>query len=100
MPKVERLRYILLKAVRWWLELIGVEITNHMIISPHDLFQIIEITQEGVVTSEAMPQDKIILYVVQKYGEQPLKYFNDYKRLKIVHLKTGTVKDLKLAIDF
>lgn len=71
-----------------------------MIISSNDLFVLLEINADAATTSEPMTLENITANVVAKYGDQPLKYFNEYKRLKVVHLKTGNVKDIKLAIDF
>jgi hypothetical protein len=71
-----------------------------MFISENDNYQIIEINNDGSTISEVMTFPECTLYVIEKYKDQPLVYFNEYKRLKIIHLKTGTVKDVKLKIDF
>lgn len=71
-----------------------------MITTPLDLYVLLEVNQEGVTTSEAMDEAAMSAYIVNKYGDQPLRYFNDYKRLKVVHLKTGKVKDAALQILF
>lgn len=96
------MRQTTLRIAGRFLHKIGIQIIKPgtMVISPNDLFVVLEINNEGASTTEPMTQDNIVAHVALKYGEQPLKYFNEYKRLKIVHLKTGTVKDLKLAIDF
>jgi hypothetical protein len=47
-----------------------------------------------------MDEAALSAYIVNKYGDQPLRYFNDYKRLKVIHLKTGKVKDAALRIEF
>ena len=74
--------------------------SKHMIINSTDLFVCLEINNEEAKTSEPMTKDNLINHVVLKYGDQPLRYFNDYKRLKAIHLKSGVVKDLKVTIDF
>jgi hypothetical protein len=71
-----------------------------MLISESDNYQIIEINNDGSTLSEVMTLPECSKYITDKYKDQPLAYFNEYKRLKIIHLKTGTVKDLKLQIDF
>jgi hypothetical protein len=47
-----------------------------------------------------MTMENLINHVVLKYGDQPLRYFNDYKRIKVIHLKSGMVKDMKVTIEF
>jgi hypothetical protein len=71
-----------------------------MIVSSSDNFVLLEVNQEAVTTSEAMHQEALEAYIAQKYGDQPLRYFNEYKRLKVIHLKSGKIKDAKLKIDF
>jgi hypothetical protein len=71
-----------------------------MIVNSTDLFVLMEVTQDGVTTSEPMQQDALSAYIAQKYGDQPLRYFNEYKRLKVIHLKSGKIKDAAVQIDF
>ncbi len=73
---------------------------NKMIISENDNYQIIEINNEGSSLSSTMTLPECSAYITNKYKEQPLAYFNEYKRLKIIHLKSGTIKDVKLQIEF
>ena len=84
-----------------WLKYIGIEIQKPepMIYSENDLFVLVEINNDGAVTSPSMTLPEINQHVVKTYGEQPLRYFNEYKRLKIIHLKSGTVRDLAVKID-
>lgn len=71
-----------------------------MLFNTADNYQIVEINNEGSTLSEVMNLDECSKYIITKYKDQPLMYFNEYKRLKIIHLKTGTVKDVSLQIDF
>jgi hypothetical protein len=71
-----------------------------MITTPQDLYVLIEVNQEGVTSSEPMDEAAMLANIVNKYGDQPLRYFNDYKRLKVIHLKSGKVKDAALRIEF
>jgi hypothetical protein len=71
-----------------------------MIINSTDLFVLIEINNDDVKTTEPMTMDNLVSHASIKYGDQPLRYFNEHKRLKAIHLKSGMVKDLKLTIEF
>lgn len=71
-----------------------------MITTPQDLYVLLEVNQEGVTSSEPMDESAMLANIVNKYGDQPLRYFNDYKRLKVIHLKSGKVKDAALRIEF
>ena len=73
---------------------------KNMIINSTDLFVCLEINNDEAKTSEPMTMDNLINHVVLKYGDQPLRYFNDYKRIKVIHLKSGMVKDMKVTIEF
>jgi hypothetical protein len=84
------------------LKIMGIEVIKptKMIYNYTDAFILLEINVDDIVKSEPMNLEELSKYVFSKYGEQPLSYFNEYKRLKIVHLKTGTVKNLELKVDF
>jgi hypothetical protein len=68
--------------------------------NPNDLYVLLEINQEDVKKTAPMELDKLTDYITAQYGEQPLRYFNDYRRLKIIHLKTGEVRTAKVTIQF
>lgn len=70
-----------------------------MVISENDLFVLVEINNDGAVTSPSLPLREMNKHILDKYGDQPLRYFNEYKRLKLIHLKSGTIKDLAVKID-
>ena len=86
------------RITRW----LGIEIIKpkKMIVNYTDNFVLLEVNADDIVKSEPMNLEEISKYVLSKYGEQPLQYFNEYKRLKVVHLKTGTVKNLELKVEF
>ena len=65
-----------------------------------DMYQMLSVTLEGVELSGVMTLDALSAFVVQKYKDQPLQYFNEMDRLKVIHLKTGTIKSIRLKIDF
>lgn len=58
-----------------------------------------EVTQMGVTLHDVSDLYGIKQLIMKLYGEQPLKYFNEYKRLKVIHLKTGIIKDATLDVS-
>ena len=64
-----------------------------------DLYVLIEINLDDIVKSNPMSYEMLWKYIVKKYEEQPLKYFNNTDRLKIVHLKSGIMKTVKIALE-
>jgi hypothetical protein len=64
-----------------------------------DLYVLIEINLDDITKSNAMSYDMLWKYIMKKYEEQPLKYFNDTDRLKVIHLKSGIVKTLKVTLE-
>lgn len=68
--------------------------------SPNDDYVLLQVNQDGVTTSDPMNLEAMTAHVIEKYKEQPLQYFNEYKRIKIIHLKTSTIKEAKLTIEF
>ena len=64
-----------------------------------DLYVIVEVTLDGVVTSAPMKRDELVEHLMTKYSDVKIKNLNETGRLKIVHLKTGTWKQLKLTLD-
>ena len=70
-----------------------------MMITENDLFVLLEVNATGANLNEPKTLSEQSKDIIAKYGEQPLKYFNEYKRLKLIHLKSGTIKDVKLNIE-
>jgi hypothetical protein len=70
-----------------------------MITNP-ELYVLIEINQDSVTSSEPMELETLTSHIVTKYNDQPLKYFNEYKRLKVIQLKSGKVRDAVLRVEF
>lgn len=64
-----------------------------------DLYVLLEINLNDVEKTSPMTYDMLWKYIVKKYEDQPLKYFNETERLKVVHLKSGLVKTIKLVIE-
>ena len=64
-----------------------------------DFFVLVEVTLEGVITSDPMKREELVEHLMTKYSDVKMKNVNETGRLKIVHLKTGTWKQLKLTLD-
>jgi len=64
-----------------------------------DLYVLVEVTLEGVITSDPMKREQLVEHLINKYSDLKIKNLNETGRLKIVHLKTGTWKQLKLSLD-
>lgn len=64
-----------------------------------DLYVLIEINLEDVTKTNAMSFEMLWKYIVKKYEDQPIKYFNETGRLKIVHLKSGIIKTVKMTLE-
>lgn len=64
-----------------------------------DLYVLIEINLDDVVKSNAMSYEMLWKYIMKKYEDQPVKYFNDSERLKVVHLKSGIIKTVRLVLE-
>ena len=64
-----------------------------------DLYVLIEINLDDVVKSNAMSYEMLWKYILKRYEDQPVKYFNETERLKIIHLKSGVVKTVRLTLE-
>lgn len=94
-----------MKILEKYFDIFGIEIIKpvkkeKMIFASTDLFQLMEVMPDGVTLSNVMNLEMMTTYVVNKFKDQPLQYFNEMDRLKLIHLKTGTIKPVKLSIEF
>ena len=64
-----------------------------------DLYVLVEINLDDVIKSNAMTYDMLWKYITKRYEEQPIKYFNETDRLKVIHLKSGVIKTVKLSLE-
>lgn len=64
-----------------------------------DLYVLVEINLDDVIKSNAMTYDMLWKYIIKRYEEQPIKYFNETERLKVIHLKSGVIKTVKLSLE-
>lgn len=69
------------------------------ILNNDELYVLMEVNLDGVVTSEPMKKDQLLDYLLKKYSDVSIKHLNETGRLKIVHLKTGTWKQVKVTLD-
>lgn len=69
------------------------------ILDNNDLYVLMEVNLDGVVSSNPMKKDELVNYLLTKYSDVSMKHLNDSGRLKIVHLKTGTWKQVKVTLD-
>lgn len=64
-----------------------------------DLYVLLEVNLDDIVKSNAMTYEMIEKYITKRYEDQPIKYFNEAGRLKVIHLKSGLVKTVKLTLE-
>lgn len=70
-----------------------------MTFSENDEYSLLEINQTGATTSAPMMLPEITRAIFEKYADQPVRYFNEYRRIKVIHLKSGTIRDVNLKIE-
>jgi hypothetical protein len=78
----------------------SMKMENSIYMSNSDMYVLIEVNLDDVMKTEPMNMDGILNYVLNKYAEQPIKYFNETQRLKVVHLKSGIIKNVNLVLEF
>ena len=61
--------------------------------------QILEVNKEKSVLIEPMTKSIAAEFLMRKYADQPLSYFNQDKRIFIVNCETGTVRPASLTFD-
>lgn len=87
-----------------WLKILrifGIHAIKHppMTFSENDEYSLLEINQSGATASAPMLLTEITRTVLEKYADQPVRYFNEYRRIKVIHLKSGTIRDINLKIE-
>jgi len=87
-----------------WLKLLqifGITAIKHpsMTFSENDEYSLLEINQTGASASSPMLLPEITKAVLEKYADQPVRYFNEYRRIKVIHLKSGTIRDVNLKLE-
>ena len=64
-----------------------------------DMYVVVVVNLNGVETSEPMTEEQVSRYITKKFGEQPLNYFNDNGRIKVIHLRTGLVRMARVRLE-
>ena len=64
-----------------------------------DLYVLMEVNLDGVVNSEPMNKNEILSYLLKKYSDVSIRHLNESGRLKIIHLKTSTWKQVRVTLD-
>lgn len=70
------------------------------IISRMDNYFLLDITSDDLIKHGPMNRDSLEEFILKKFEDQPIKYFNENKRLKIFHPKSGLSWNAKLSIQF
>ena len=61
---------------------------------------LIDITEDSVFVDGPMTRIKLEEFIINKFQDQPLKYFNETNRLRIIHPKSGLQWAAKLGLQF
>ena len=61
--------------------------------------QILEVNKEKSVLLEPMTKSIAAEFLMKKYEDQPLKYFNTDRRIYIINCTTGQIKHASLTFD-
>jgi hypothetical protein len=61
--------------------------------------QILEINKDKATLLEPMTKDIAAEFMMRKYADQPLSYFNKDRRIFIVNPENGIVKHASLTFD-
>ena len=61
--------------------------------------QILEVNKDKATVIEPMTKSIAAEFLMRKYQDQPLSYFNQDKRIFIINCETGTVKPASLTFE-
>jgi hypothetical protein len=70
------------------------------VISRHDDYFLIDVTVNDLIKHGPMNRDELEKFILSKFQDQPIKYFNENSRLKIFHPRSGKSWSPKLSITF
>jgi hypothetical protein len=68
-------------------------------IQKDDLFQLLDISEDVAVLESPMTYDMMMIYVNKRFEEQPLKYFNLSNGLRVIHLRSKMIMQVKLKLE-
>ena len=71
-----------------------------MQVGPNDVYFLVDVTPEDIVKYGPMNRKDMEEFILRKFEDQPLKYFNQNNRLKIFHPKSGLHWVAELRIQF
>lgn len=67
---------------------------------PNEMYYLLDVTTDDLLKYGPMNRKDIEEFILRKYEEQPLKYFNQNKRLKIFHPPSGIHWSAELKVVF
>lgn len=67
---------------------------------PNDMYYLLDVTKDDLLKYGPMSRKDIEEFILTKYSEQPIKYFNENKRLKIFHPPSGISWAAHLSVVF
>jgi hypothetical protein len=68
-------------------------------IQKDDLFQLLDISEDVATLENPMTYDMMMIYVNKRFEEQPLKYFNLSNGLRVIHLRSKMIMQIKLKLE-
>lgn len=68
-------------------------------IQKDDLFQLLDISEDVATLESPMTYDMMMIYVNKRFEEQPLKYFNLSNGLRVIHLRSKMIMQIKLKLE-
>lgn len=68
-------------------------------IQKDDLFQLLDISEDVATLESPMTQDMMMIYINKRFEEQPLKYFNLNNGLRVIHLRSKMIMQIKLKLE-
>jgi len=71
-----------------------------MQISSSDNYFLLDVTTDDLIKHGPMSRSSLEEFILKKFEDQPIKYFNETNRLKIFHPKSGLSWAAKLSIQF
>lgn len=64
-----------------------------------DLFQILDISEDEAILENPMNYEMLTMYITKKFEEQPIKYFNLSNGLRVIHLRSKQIMNVKLKLE-
>lgn len=71
-----------------------------MQIGPNDVYYLVDVTPDDINKYGPMNRNDLEAFILKKFEDQPIQYFNQNNRLKIFHPKSGLHWVASLKIQF